>query len=78
MSWQPIETAPKDGTPIILAGQVDSDNGLIPTVVAGYFYEDGEGWEYPHTHHFAVSTLDDAGIDILTHWMPLPEPPEAP
>lgn len=61
MEWQPIETAPRDGTPILVA------------VEGGRFYADkaewtASGWAYPcHNHGPEISP---------THWMPLPPPPE--
>jgi len=82
MKWEPIETAPKDGTIIIIARGVD--------VAPGWFSSgmDGVEWRF----------LDDASESIEgccdrelrgrvapngwlresggpTHWMPLPEPP---
>ena len=63
--WRPIETAPRDGTPIWLytgAGQCE-----------GY-------WNYGEWVQDAVScTYDGAGGPAFqcnpTHWMPLPLPP---
>ena len=75
--WKPIETAPKDGTPILLWGGEDSD--------AYYFLR--------HEQYLASApcraawvldcwliTLAEAGFvavtyDNPTHWMPLPPPP---
>lgn len=63
--WQPIETAPKDGTPVLLYEPSED-----PTV---HVAEWGIGdW---HLCDF------DPGYDLVqravnpTHWMPLPEPP---
>jgi hypothetical protein len=60
--WQPIETAPKDGTTILLAHRFWRQCGIG-------MYQKGLGWlhiasmsKVPHPH-------------LLTHWMPLPEPP---
>lgn len=58
--WQPIETAPKDGTDI-LVGFAGQDR---PPVVVGWF----DDWlEYD-----SVNILKGKP----THWMPLPEPPQ--
>lgn len=69
MEWQTIESAPKDGTTV--------DVWLtLPSGGAGQRYPDAswdgtswvselEEWEIPRHFH-------------VTHWMPLPSPPEAP
>lgn len=62
MIWQPIETAPVDGTYVLVAdGQ---------TVGEAKFHE-GEGWWWAGNH-----PTDSWGSAIYpTHWMPLPSPP---
>ena len=60
--WQPIETAPKDGTRILVKGDC--------TIVAGWqfiYSADCYGW----------AIVNDAWMPerIATHWMPLPTPP---
>lgn len=66
--WRPISTAPRDGTEI----DVLIDACERYTNVA---YENGEWW---------IETYDKAFGDVriairrqLTHWRPLPQPPEA-
>jgi hypothetical protein len=61
--WQPIDTAPKDGTRILFLAYGDM-------VYAGDWNECRESfepdfWEGPN--------FDEGDI---THWMPLPEPPK--
>lgn len=69
--WQPIETAPKDGTPILCGRFVPRDrhNGRV-RVDWWRSYEEGCGFvgfgEF-NQHYWPA-----------THWMPLPDPPEAP
>ncbi len=60
--WQPIETAPKDGTKILVWWRVSKVYGLV----AWGEYNDGSGeWQ------------DEAGdVSGMTHWMPLPKAPE--
>ena len=65
MKWQPIETAPRDGTYILLFGRHSRRGGLIQ-ITARW---GGGDWE---------SADDGYGAYIIpTHWMPLPDPPEA-
>ena len=68
--WQPIETAPRDGTAFLGIQQGEYKPGVpyIPIVIAfrnGYFRDADE--TRSQTHPWSP-----------THWMPLPPPPEAP
>ena len=66
MNWQPIETAPKDGTHILLA-RTDSE-----WVCQGRYVCDDKGW-----YELNNDASDHWGGEIYpTHWMPLPEPPK--
>ncbi len=67
--WQPIETAPKDGTRILVW-----DGDLLAVA----------DWDQPHvcarTNAWCVGECDGEYNDRTTmwkptHWMPLPEPP---
>ena len=64
VQWQPIETAPKDGTQIMLW-----ITGLEPRPRIGFWSERGidSGWYSLQSQYFI-------GFDV-THWMPLPSPP---
>jgi Protein of unknown function (DUF551) len=83
MDWQPIETAPKDGTLVLVCNTLD--NGTITSIdgkiaVARYAYHlDGleeSIWEYG-TYYSENSTGNQGAYLIsATHWMPLPEPPK--
>jgi len=71
MEWQPRETAPKDGTTILVW-----EPNALPNVVAALWHlepddEEYEGWVY------ADETMSDIVPDgpEFTHWMPLPPPP---
>ena len=63
-SWQPIETAPKDGTQIIIA-------------VAGDEYEPSWAWWSDRHRAWFIPHTSIAYQMEPTHWMPLPPPPEA-
>lgn len=80
--WLPIESAPKDGTWLLVAGTIWAGeiSGIVKNVRAemgiarftnGKSDFDGDDW------------WDDTGGDAYacwcrpTHWMPLPQPPAA-
>ncbi len=74
MTWQPIETAPKDGTQIMASNGiwiwlVTWDEKEHQDVWAGWRYESGIN---PNGENYN-SGLNSEGI--LTHWQPLPQPP---
>ena len=81
-AWLPIETAPRDGTWMLLAGgqcdfDEESDNKARP-VVGQWSNElncDETDW------HWQFAWYDGGYYGVYehpTHWMPLPTPPEAP
>lgn len=85
--WQPIQTAPKDGTEVLLAfpaGRLAQawycDNGEAPEmwVVGSILMQAlammGDAGAMPGTMGVGV---DPRGAFAPTHWMPLPEAPEA-
>lgn len=77
--WQPIETAPKDGTRILLHTRWDGDEitpDAFDEVQIGW-WDDGNALDDPASiwHRPARWELDKVGDPI--HWMPLPEPPHA-
>ena len=70
--WRPIETAPKDGTAILLGSRGGSWIGKwLPVYVSGYQPENP--WSSLMLNH------DHMGEKWCkpTHWMPLPEAPNA-
>jgi hypothetical protein len=69
-SWQPIETAPKDGTRILLW---DTDEVVIAK------WDDistggAKGWQIAVVNMHSNLNYYEAAYNP-THWMPLPEPP---
>lgn len=67
--WQPIETAPKDGTSVLL--WFPSRQGYVgrQDCVPCHWSEWGGGvWENATSGHMQS--------DTPTHWMPLPAPPQ--
>ena len=87
MDWQPIETAPKDGTWVLITGGdvtaafLSSDPHDLsggPVVVA-YFdpavnYGDDEKEEGGWLYAYWDSNWRSS-FEAPTHWMPLPAPP---
>ncbi len=63
--WQPIETAPRDGGPILAWGPCWIDVEIISWAIGHDVWQEGPGGDYV-----------DAGWEP-THWMPLPTPPGA-
>lgn len=66
MEWQPIETAPKDGTEVILYVP-DFDK-----VTTGWYSQKTRLW--PHCEEFTEDG-EPCNVGLPSHWMPLPPPP---
>ena len=67
--WQPIETAPKDGTHILIFCPHDD----VPIAVGHMWAGEGPAfWSYADE---LLMNVCPEGCDP-THWMPLPPPPE--
>jgi len=70
--WQPIETAPKDGTAILACAEGFSGHSIVQCRSGEWlgFCDDepsiqSQGDCYTDYHH-----------PFVTHWMPLPQPPQ--
>lgn len=70
--WQPIDSAPKDGMPILVSAA-----GEICVAAWTEGFKEG-GWVGWVMGHGAVACEDDWYRVEPTHWMPLPEPPVSP
>lgn len=68
VEWKPIETAPKDGRPIILGGPGVSGEGFWMGD-PDRNYRELTGWFYSDDDVLTARPTNP------THWMPLPEPP---
>lgn len=80
--WQPIDTAPKDGT-WFLSYRGPSEIGRWDRILVARWDDDCEDFIWPDDIY---DIYGDEPLDVgdmfesggtLTHWMPLPEPPEA-
>lgn len=65
--WQPIETAPKDGTVILLSDSIETTCGYWGAPVS-VFKRPDQWLSYWPMKKSAIGSLP-------THWMPLPCPP---
>ena len=73
--WQPIATAPRDGTRILLGKYVKDIAAKIDRwywIASGYFDVDGAWCDFTDDGFNA----DNRYYHGPTHWMPLPEPPK--
>lgn len=71
--WQPIDTAPKDGTRVLLCDACFAYPKAYPQCVAQGFWLETGHWGY-----WADRISDFQLVWFApTHWMPLPEPPNA-
>ena len=82
-SWQPIETAPKDGTEVIGIHYIDFGDGISPMVDGPFTVRfSGKNWTSSWDGCEVVDFMDWGGTDYMsilepTHWMSLPKPPES-
>jgi hypothetical protein len=71
MEWQPIETAPKDGTRVLLA----APGG----VYIGWWTDDAQFGQFACGTGWQIFDSEDSwysfGIKDATHWMPVPATP---
>jgi hypothetical protein len=82
MEWQPIETAPKDGTWVLMRGgypddAYDSDEKQPPVVAARWIARQKRMmYQPPGIWRFCSYDSGYYGEwHEPTHWMPLPAPP---
>ena len=84
MKWQPIETAPKDGTEILLYnedGNIESGNWVEAEPDGTDCMGSDAGWMSFSGFTFPGRSFGNPDYFTKqqappTHWMPLPEPPE--
>jgi hypothetical protein len=81
MNWQPIETAPTDGTPFIGIQTFNGSKLVGMAIVKANPKLGPKTWQCCESVMiYASDRLDGQGVDtgllFCTHWMPLPEPPK--
>ena len=67
-NWQPIESAPKDGTVILLSDGNSTE--------AGWWVPDDINYPWIFADPRFSGNTNAFAAKYATHWMPLPEPPE--
>ena len=73
MEWQPIETAPKDGTYILVANERGAWIAhWAPVAVSGYRFD--QPWRSVMLNHWHMP--QDVRYEPPTHWQPLHPPKE--
>jgi hypothetical protein len=72
--WQPIDTAPKDGTRVLIctARGFVTDARWSESACFGGQERDRPGWQM---HYCDDDPWYSEATENATHWMPLPEPP---
>ncbi len=74
--WQPIETAPKDGTKILICQASDADGKPITGDDFGLFVQRAAWWGEEEGWIVYCSLIQEPTLFFEpTHWMPIPEPP---
>lgn len=69
--WRPIETAPKDGTRVLVY-QEDEASDMTPQIAWWITWHGEEGW---HICWDNEPLQNNSAFAPPTHWAPLPEPP---
>ena len=73
--WKPIESAPKDGTQVLITGGTaevcDYQATFVGAVGIAFWDVTRDHW-----HGNEANAHDEFYVHKPTHWMPLPEPPK--
>jgi len=79
MEWHPIETAPKDGTYILVTGERYDDLHLPPVAITRWIKKEYEDWEQVNNNTMKRVIKDDSHWDYCgiseEYWQPLPALP---
>ena len=78
--WQPIETAPRDGTWFLIGRKGEGPNSYEvgcydPLIHNKYLPVDGELFRKEEEEIYEWRGFSN--FERATHWQPLPEPPDA-
>ena len=75
MTWQPIGTAPKDGTQVLVSGPATGKLSATGNSAVSVARWDGFEWKAT-VSGWEVWDDSQMGQAQPTHWMPLPPPPD--
>jgi hypothetical protein len=80
MEWQPIETVPQDGTPVLIYAEGDFGIGTCRIVNAGdlTFPSGSSAWIGKRPGERIGVWIGGRDMLEATHWMKLPESPSDP
>lgn len=70
--WQPIETAPKDGTYVLLSQKWLRDEPFIGSWIGREWYPDTRSYDTNGDAIVVANIGEQRDIDL---WAPLPDPP---
>jgi len=77
-AWQSIETAPKDGTEILVCKATDADGRAIGREAFGLFVQRAAWWDLEGWIVYCSMIKEPQLFFDPTHWMPIPTPPDVP
>jgi len=78
--WQPIDSAPRDGTRLLLAEGRLFSAGSWCSFMGGeprWWTDNPVAFAEPDEQHANYDFAFDEYVKHPTHWMPLPTPPES-
>lgn len=76
MSWQPIETVPMDGTPVLLLASKTTMSGYASCIHSWKIYNLARFHDGYWEGGVIGGKWSGGDKHMFTHWMPLPEPPQ--
>lgn len=71
-TWQPIETAPKNGEQQIIIAEI-RDGEVVSMDYDAVLEKESESWELPQEYWVWKSAYGN--VEEPTHWIPMPEIP---